>query len=262
MSNGFLIVNADDWGREPRTSGRILDCVLRGAVSSVSAMVFMEDSDRAAAVARDRQIDAGLHVNFTTPFSGPRAPSRLVEHQSALASYLRRHRLAQSVFHPALIQSFEYVTKTQFDEFRRLYGADPNRVDGHHHMHLCANVLLGRLLPAGIVVRRNFSFLTGEKSMWNRMYRRAVDGLLARRHRLVDFLFSLQPLERETRLPRIFALARRFVVELETHPVDPEEYRFLERGEIFRQAAGVQMAPASILAGVGGATRGVGASQN
>src|SRR5712691_818052 len=43
---GLLIMNADDWGRDPRTTGKILDCALRGAVSSVSAMDFMEDSER------------------------------------------------------------------------------------------------------------------------------------------------------------------------------------------------------------------------
>src|SRR5437762_3797838 len=48
---GLLIVNADDWGRDLYTTGRILDCCARGVVSSVSAMVFMEDSERAAAMA-------------------------------------------------------------------------------------------------------------------------------------------------------------------------------------------------------------------
>ena len=78
---GLLIVNADDWGREPETTGRILDCALRGAVSSVSAMVFMEDSERSAAMAREREIEAGLHLNFTTSFSAPGCPTRLVERQ-------------------------------------------------------------------------------------------------------------------------------------------------------------------------------------
>ena len=35
----------------------------------VSAMVFMEDSERAASIARADAIDAGLHLNFTTAFS-------------------------------------------------------------------------------------------------------------------------------------------------------------------------------------------------
>ncbi len=44
---GVLIVNADDWGRDRETTDHTLECVVGGAVSSVSAMVFMEDSTRA-----------------------------------------------------------------------------------------------------------------------------------------------------------------------------------------------------------------------
>ncbi|MGH9342549.1 MAG: hypothetical protein ACRD19_02125, partial [Terriglobia bacterium] len=47
-----VIVNADDWGCDAFTTGRSLDCVLQGTVSSVSAMMFMEDSERAADLAR------------------------------------------------------------------------------------------------------------------------------------------------------------------------------------------------------------------
>jgi len=238
-------MNADDWGREPLTTNSILDCALRGAVSSVSAMVFMADSERAATMARERGIEAGLHLNLTTSFSAPGCPARLVERQQELARYLLRHRLAQVVFHPGLVRSFEYVVAAQLDEFRRLYGADPDRLDGHHHMHLCANMLLGGLLPPGTLVRRNFSFQAGEKSLWNRLYRRFVDDMLARRHRLVDFFFSLAPLEPPGRLQRIFSLAREFVVEVETHPVQPEEYRLLTGGEIFRLAGDVRIAPPS-----------------
>src|SRR5438445_7602395 len=65
---GVLIINADDWGRECETTDRILDCICCGAVSSVSGMVFMEDSERAACIAREKGVDVGLHLNFTTPF--------------------------------------------------------------------------------------------------------------------------------------------------------------------------------------------------
>ena len=209
-------------------------------------MVFMEDSERAAAIARERRIEAGLHLNLTTPFSSPQCPGRLVERRQDLGRYLLRHRFAQVVFHPGLIRCFEYVVAAQLDEFCRLYGGEPERLDGHHHMHLCTNVLLWGLLPPGTVVRRNFSFQPGEKGVWNRLYRSLVDGVLARRHRLVDFFFSLTPLETPGRLQRIFALARRFVVEVETHPVQLEEYEFLEGGELFRQAGDVRIAPPSV----------------
>jgi len=104
-------------------------------------------------------------------------------------------------------------------------------------------VLLGGLLPPGTLVRRNFSFQPGERGFCNRLYRQAVDRMLSQRHRLVDFFFSLPPLEHPGRLPRIFSLARQFVVEVETHPVHPDEYRLLAEGELFRQAGGVRIAP-------------------
>jgi hypothetical protein len=233
---GLLIINADDWGRDRETTDCTLECVLQGTVSSVSAMVFMADSERAAAIARERGIDVGLHLNFTTPFSVANPPAALMERQRELAERLLRHRLSQVLFYPRLMRSFQYVVSAQQDEFCRLYGALPARLDGHHHMHLCANVLLGRLLPHGTVIRRNFSFQLGEKSFGNRFYRKVVDRMLARRHRLTDFFFSLSPLEPPGRLERIFSLARRFVVEVETHPLDAEEYRFLAGGEIFRWA--------------------------
>ena len=246
-SAGLLILNADDWGRDPLTTNRIFECSVRGAVSSVSAMVFMEDSERAGDLARQRGIDAGLHLNFTTQFSSSSCPAGLLEHQQQVARYLLRHRLAQVVFHPGLIRSFDYLVAAQLDEFRRIYGAAPERIDGHHHMHLCANVLLQRLLPPETIVRRNFSFERGEKSLWNRLYRRVVDRSLARRHRLVDFFFSLPPLEPPERLQRIYSLAHQFVVELETHPVNPGEYRYLSGGEMFRQIGDIRIVRPSVL---------------
>jgi hypothetical protein len=239
---GLLIVNADDWGRDNETTDRMFECVLHGTVSSVSAMVFMEDSERAAAIAQERKIDAGLHLNFTTQFSASGCPARLVERQQEIAAYLLRRRLNQIVFHPGLARSFDYVVEAQLEEFQRLYRAQPERLDGHHHMHLCANVLLGGLLPPGTVVRRNFSFAPGEKSLANRLYRKAVDHGLARRHRLVDFLFSLPPLEPQGRLERIRSLARQFVVEVETHPIKAEEYRFLTGSEVARWIEDVPIA--------------------
>src|SRR5882762_8144675 len=237
---GLLIVNADDWGRDRDTTDQTLECIDRGAVCSVSAMMFMKDSERGAEFALDRGVDTGLHLNFTTAFSAPGTPTRLIQHQERISRYLGQHRLAQVVFHPWLVSSFEYVAAMQRDEFYRLYGTEPARLDGHHHMHLCSNVLLGGLLPPGTVVRRNFSFQPGERNLVNRLYRKAVDCRLARRHRLVDFFFSLPPLALPGRLERILSLARHSIVEVATHPVRPEEHRFLMGEEFLRMTAGVR----------------------
>jgi hypothetical protein len=241
-SPNALIINADDWGRDINTTDRILECVTIGAVSSTSAMAFMKDSRRAADLARERGIDCGLHLNFTMPFSAPDCPSRLREHQERIIRYLRQKRLAQTVYHPGLASSFKYVVAAQIEEFEKIFSSTPLRFDGHHHMHLCANELFGRLMPVGAMVRRNFSFRPGEKGWINRLYRGTVDRMLAKRYRLTDYFFSLPPLEPRSRIDEIFSIARRSVVEVETHPVNPQEYRFLASGEIQRRIGDLQIA--------------------
>jgi chitin disaccharide deacetylase len=163
--------------------------------------------------------------------------------------YLNRHRFAQVMYQPGLSRSFQYVVAAQLDEFSRLYHKAPDRVDGHHHMHLCANVLLPGLLPARTVARRNFSIQPGEKSFFNRTYRRITDRILARRHRMTDFFFSLSPLEPASRLERIFALARKFVVEVESHPENIEEYEFLLEDKLFSPNGNLKVAPSFALIG-------------
>jgi chitin disaccharide deacetylase len=240
--SGALIINADDWGRDKFTTDRILECFSARALSSVSAMVFMEDSERAASIAFERGIDIGVHLNLTEAFSGRNVPVHLQQHHLRVAQFLLRHRFSQIVYHPGLATSFEYVTKAQLEEFHRIYGASPRRIDGHHHMHLSENMLSGKLLPVGTLVRKNFSFEAEEKSWANHRYRRFVDGRLRRRHQLVDFLFSLIPIQTE-RLERIFSYAQCALVELETHPVNSDEFKFLTSPEISRLLHGVAIAP-------------------
>jgi predicted glycoside hydrolase/deacetylase ChbG (UPF0249 family) len=239
---GALIVNADDWGRDINTTDRTLECALCGAISSVSAMVFMEDSERAAVLARQHGIDSGLHLNLTSAFSAKRCSSQLIRHQQRLSHFLRSRSLAPVLYHPGLAASFEYVVKSQLEEFERQYGAPASRVDGHHHMHLCANVLFQKLLPAGVIVRRNFTFMPKEKGYLNRMYRRWQDRRLAQCHDLADCFYSLAPLNPRSRLERIVGLASRFNVEVETHPVNVDEYKLLVAGELVRYADDVVIA--------------------
>ncbi|WP_348260824.1 ChbG/HpnK family deacetylase [Telmatobacter sp. DSM 110680] len=237
-----LIVNADDWGRDVETTDRIFECIAINTVSSTSAMVFMEDSERAAGIALEQGVDCGLHLNFTTPFSAQGCSSGLAEQQQRITRYLRGSRLAQAIYHPGLASSFKYVVAAQIEEYERNFGHAPRRIDGHHHMHLCANVLFGNLLPAGTIVRKNFSFRPGEKSGVNRQYRKVIDRVLAKRHQVTDYFFSLPPLEPPSRIDEIFSIARVSIVEIETHPVNLEEYKFLTTGEILRRTGNLQIA--------------------
>jgi hypothetical protein len=229
-----VIVNADDWGRDIFTTDRTLECLLQGAISSASAMVFMEDSARAADLAGQYGVGTGLHLNLTLPFTARPRLGRLMEYQEQIGRFLSSHRLAPIIYHRRLVKLFDYVVKAQIEEYERLYGKAVDRIDGHHHMHLCRNVLVQGLLPEGIVVRRNLTFRKGEKGFFNRFYRSRQDMALARRHRMADFFFDLQPVESVERLKEICTLGGGFNIEIETHPIRDAEYKFLMNGGLAR----------------------------
>ena len=247
MPESTIIMNADDWGADVATTDRIRECVLAGVVSSTSAMVFMEDSERAAEIAGRDSVDAGLHLNLTMEFTARGCQPLLMEHHRRIRRYLQLHHYAAIVYHPGLAGSFEYVVKAQLEEYERLYGCAPHRVDGHHHMHHSANVVFAELLPAGAIVRRNFTFWPGEKGYLNRAYRKWCDRQLSKRHRLGGYFFDLRPMTPPDRLERIFTLGATANVEVETHPAREDEYRFLMGAEFERYANEVNVAHAYIL---------------
>jgi predicted glycoside hydrolase/deacetylase ChbG (UPF0249 family) len=215
----MLIINADDFGRTAAETDAALRCYQRGRLTSVSAMVFMTDSERAAELAKENGLDVGLHLNFTDSFTGGRIAARLANYHDKIARFLTRNRYSQVLYNPFLLPEFSYSCEAQTEEFTRLFGKAPSRIDGHHHMHLCGNVLLSNLIPAGMKIRRNFSFWPGEKSRLNRAYRALVDRWLARRYRLTDYFFDLTQSIREKKMDRVMELAESSKVELMTHPI-------------------------------------------
>ena len=223
----MLIINADDWGRSRAETDAAWSCYTKGRITSVSAMVFMKDSRRAAELAKDAGIDVGLHLNLTQPFSGEMRVGALSERHHRIISFLTSSKYAFLVYNPALRAEFRYVFQAQLDEFERLYGRRPSHIDGHHHQHLCTNVLLGGVIPKGERVRRSFYFWSGEKSLMNRTYRQLVDRMLKRRYRLTDFFFALSHCLQCDRMRRVCALAEKATVELMTHPTNAEEHAYL-----------------------------------
>lgn len=59
---------------------------------------------------------------------------------------------------------------------------------------------------------------------------------------MTDYFYSLPPIDPPGRLEGIFALARGASVEVETHPVNVDEYQFLTGGELMRRAEATQIA--------------------
>jgi predicted glycoside hydrolase/deacetylase ChbG (UPF0249 family) len=237
----MLIVNADDLGRQKTATDNILACHANGRLTSTSAMVFMEDSERAADLARCSGIDTGLHINFSEAFTGPSVPLGLRRSHERIRGFLRFNRYAPLVFNPFLCMHFKSVYEAQYAEFLRLYHRPPSHLDGHQHMHLATNILFQRILPKGMKVRRSFSFRTGEKSFVNRWYRAAVDRQLSRRHRVTDYFFSITHHFQPERLARVIELAGTANVELMTHPAILKEYNYLMAEEYARAISRIHL---------------------
>lgn len=242
----MLIINADDWGRSAAETDAALACHRERRITSVSAMVFMADSGRAAELALGSRVDAGLHLNFSEPFSADGVSPPLRGHHERIVSVLRAGRISQNIYHPLLRRSFDYVYQAQAEEFARRYGGPPSHVDGHQHMHLCANLLLASPIPRGRRVRRSFSFRPAERwGIARKLYRLVVDWQLARRFCLTDFFFDLSLSLRDHDLTRVTTLAKTRSVELMTHPVRPHEFKYLLGAEYPEQ---IGTAPAGTFA--------------
>jgi len=237
----MLIINADDWGRSRAETDAALRCYQGGRITSVSAMVFMADSDRAAELAKENDLDVGLHLNFAENFTGHSLPNTLETYQGKITCFLMQHKYSQLLYNPFLKKEFFYSYQAQAEEFERLLGKPPSHIDGHHHMHLCANLLIDDVIPKGSKVRRNFSFWPGEKSQLNRAYRALTDRWLARKYRLTDYFFDLTQCIQENKLGRVATLATSDDVELMTHPITPGEQAYLMSDQCFEFLQDLQL---------------------
>src|SRR5260370_41954329 len=145
----MLVINADDFARNRFATDRILVCHIEKRITSTSAMVFMEDSERAATLAKASQVDVGLHINFTESFTAPSVPQPLRRDHERIRRFLRLNKYALVIYNPYLRKGFREVFAAQAGEFMRLYGREPSRFDGHQRMHLCGKMILDPILPTG-----------------------------------------------------------------------------------------------------------------
>src|SRR5215510_10131382 len=104
----MLIINADDLGRSAIETDAILKCHRESRVTSTSAMVFMEDSERAAELAIENALDIGLHLNFSQEFTSIQGSNRLLEYHTRIIRFLRHNRYSQLLYNPFLRKAFSY----------------------------------------------------------------------------------------------------------------------------------------------------------
>lgn len=223
----MLNINADDWGGWKSATDAALACYKAGRITSVSAMVFMEDSERAAHIAKEIGMNVGFHLNLSQTYSGRQPSPGAAKSHQRVARFMSASKYSVLLYHPGLRRDFRDVYQSQLDEFVRLYGKPPSHVDGHQHKHLSWNMLLGKVIPPGQKVRKSFSFQRGEKSGLNRTYRGLIDSLLRRRYVTTDYFFTLAQCWSERGLAQLSRLAEGATVEVMVHPERAAEHSFL-----------------------------------
>src|SRR5512140_1570297 len=77
----------------------------------------------------------------------------LKETQRRIIRFLKRSKYAQLLYNPFLRETFASSYLAQVEEFMRLFEKLPSHINGHHHMHLCANLLLSKSIPGGMRLR-------------------------------------------------------------------------------------------------------------
>jgi len=222
MSDGLLIVNADDWGSEESKSAAIHIAFESGAISSASAMVYMEDSDRAAALGLREQFALGLHLNLTQPFSDPRTPPAVRARQERLLEHFENTGRRRRTFDPRVRSAVRAAIADQLARYHELYGHVPDHVDGHEHVHICLDVLLA--LPRGLKIRPGMSSTKGTGAAG--VVGAAREALIrARLLRAPSKAFGLGDLWTAPgdALERVLSLSRNESVEIMCHPDRPAD---------------------------------------
>jgi predicted glycoside hydrolase/deacetylase ChbG (UPF0249 family) len=236
----MLIINADDWGRSEKETDVALACFKRGRITSATAMVFMQDSERASRIANEAGLSLGLHLNLSQNYNGPVLPKAeaLAAHKKVVR-YMTLSKYAMYLYNPLLRSALRTVFSSQLAEFTRLHGRPPSHIDGHQHRHHCTNMLLEEVISPGLKVRRTFSYFAGERGALNRAYRKMIDASLSKRYVLTDYFFSLKECLQSQTVNRVFELAKTSSVELMAHPIVPKEYDWLLSDECGERIAGV-----------------------
>jgi chitin disaccharide deacetylase len=231
---GLLIVNADDWGYDEPTTRAIADCHLAGGLTSTTAMMFMTGTEEAASLAAEHpQLGIGLHLNLFEEYTADSMPTSIRDRQRVLVDRFQHGRLHRWVYDPRIRRQVDRVVADQWERFLELYGRPPTHVDGHHHSHMAANVLLSGSLPRGIAIRNALSD-THRLNPLTAALRESRRRLVLSRFCTTDYFFSI-----ETAWPGLtgpppaekLGLSQKTSVEVMVHPAFPHEYKPLQSEE-------------------------------
>ncbi len=130
MPKATVILCADDFGISAGVNRAIIDLAGQGRLSAVSCMSLgaaWAEGAQALKPLHDK-VDVGLHLTFTylqplTPAFGERFPSEKAIIIKSWARILDRKLVEKEI-------------RAQFKKFIELWGAPPDFIDGHQHVHI------------------------------------------------------------------------------------------------------------------------------
>ncbi|MGO8906121.1 MAG: ChbG/HpnK family deacetylase [Solirubrobacteraceae bacterium] len=225
----ILIVNADDFGANPRTSDPVVELFDERVLTSASAMVRMRDSVRAASLAAEHGIPVGLHLNLTLPFADPSAPPAVRERQLRLTEVFGSESWRDAGRERPGGRLLADVIEDQLECFRESFG-EPTHLDGHHHVHTHRAVL--EQLPTDLPIRPILSVPSHAGAGRSMRERR-----LHRRFLCPEACFALEDVHPSLGGVGLQALdhAHRQSLEIMVHPRQEREYAALLSAD-WRQA--------------------------
>jgi predicted glycoside hydrolase/deacetylase ChbG (UPF0249 family) len=216
----LLIVNADDFGWNRNATDLTVECFGAGQITSTTALVNMEDSERAAQLGREGGFPIGLHLNLTDPFTGSDVAHGERERQASACRIFGGGglRLRSWTYDPRITRLVEDAIRDQLERFRALFGQEPTHVDGHNHVQVCPNVVRAKAL-AGFKLRNALWAWPSDRGAM--AYARAARRVLtAYRFPTPRFFFDIAELHRlpPERAVEKLGLARGASVEVMAHP--------------------------------------------
>lgn len=225
----MLIVSANDWGGNARSTDAIAECFAAERISTATAMVFMADSERAATIARSRELPIGLHLNLTQDFDSTSTPPDVRERQARVVRHFRPLQLRRWTANPFTWGLVAQSVDDQLQRFRVLYGQDPLHVDGHNHVHACPDVFLSGGLDRQTPMRTAQTPAGRRRSPGN-LVRAARTAAIKRRFQTPEYFFSIRNIHPEfggKGLAYVLELSDRASVEIMVHPGFPDEHGIL-----------------------------------
>lgn len=219
----MLIINADDFGLNEKCTDRTIAAYNRQLITSCTAMVFMQDTVRAAELASCAGIGTGLHLNFTSRFGRPPGDRELEDHHRKLIKFFVSWRYLRYLYIPAIHKSIRYCFRAQYDEFLRVFKKQPTHIDGHHHIHLASNLVFGAILPRGTKIRR-MRGPVGKTHPVNSILRDYFNLYLRTRYLIADFFYYVDDLMNDTSLARRVLSSMDVSSEIGVHPGDDRDW--------------------------------------